>query len=174
MNRHNPLIYVPLRYGIIGAAINIIAILGLFYFGRHPLLLNPLLDARLVLYVIFIYYSIKTYRDEFGNGKLHFWQGMAIGVINYMSMAIIVALFIQLFAGIEATNFLNDYIQMASAQIQDNRASLNDTLGEDTIDKTLLELPSTTALHLAADYLLKSMPLGLFLTTIFAILLRRK
>jgi hypothetical protein len=174
MNKNNPLIYVPLRYGLFGAVINIMAILALFYFGRHPLLLNPLLDARLPLYIIFIFFSMRTYRDEFNGGILHFWQGMTIGVINYMSMAIIVALFIQIFAGIEASNFLNDYIRMASEQIEANRAILADTIGESTVEKTLLELPSTTALHLAADYLLKSMPLGLFLTTIFAILLRRK
>ena len=174
MRRDNPLIFVPIRYSIYGSIINIGALLILYYFGRHPLLLNPFFDARLPLYLVFIYFSMKTYRDQFNAGSMHFWQGIAIGLLNYMSMALIVSVFIQIFAGIESTHFLSNYIQLASEQMLANKDAFVEALGLETFEETMLELPRTTSLHLAADFLLKSMPIGLFLTIILAVLMRRK
>lgn len=173
MSDRNPLIVVPLRYGLIGGLISIIAILFLYYMGRHPLLLNPVLDIRWPLYIIFIFFSMKTYKDQYSNGIMHFWQGMIIGFVNYMTMALVVAVFIQIFAGIETTKFLAQYVQLATEQIQNNRTALLETINEETLVKTLADLPKTTATHLAADYLLKSMPVGLILTILFAMLMRK-
>lgn len=174
MKKANPLFYVPLRFGLYGSSINIVAILMLYYFGRHPLLMSPLFDARLPLYIIFILFSMKIFRDQYNNGVMHFWQGMTVGIVNYMSMAITVALFIQIFAGIESTEFLSEYIRMTTDQIMTNKEIFIESIGQETFDDTLKQLPSTTSLHLAADFLLKSMPVGLFLTIILAVLMRRK
>lgn len=173
MKNANPLFYVPLKFGLYGSLINIIAILMLYYFGKHPLLLNPLFDARLPLFIIFIFFSLKTYREQYNEGVMHFWQGMTVGVVNYMSMAITVALFIQIFAGIESTGFLSEYVQLVTDKIMANKESFIESIGQKTFDDTLKQLPATTALHLAADFLLKSMPVGLFLTIILAVLMRR-
>ena len=174
MKKNNPLLFVPIRYSIYGSIINIAAILLLFYFGRHPLLLSPLFDARLPLYLIFILFSMKTYRDQYNGGIMHFWQAMTVGIVNYMSMALIVSLFIQVFAGIDSTHFLDTYISLASDQMITNKEAFVETIGLSTFEATLKQLPTTTALHLAADFLLKSMPVGLFLTVILAVFMRRK
>lgn len=174
MNKNNPLVFVPLRFGLYGAGMSILSLLFLFYMGKHPLLLNPVLDVRWPLFIIFIFFSMKTFKDQYTGGIMHFWQGMVIGFINYMSMAMLVAVFIQIFAGIESTEFLSQYIQLATEQIENNRVALSESISEDTLNQTLLDLPKTQAVHLAADYLLKSMPLGLILTIIFAVLMRKK
>lgn len=174
MKKNNPLLFVPIRYSIYGSIINITALLLLFYTGRHPLLLSPLFDARLPLYLIFILFSMKIYRDQYNGGIMHFWQAMTVGIVNYMSMALIVSLFIQIFAGIESTHFLSSYIRLASDQMIANKAAFVETIGLSTFEDTMKQLPSTTALHLAADFLLKSMPVGLFLTIIISVFMRRK
>ena len=55
-----------------------------------------------------------------------------------------------------------------------NKAAFVETIGLSTFEDTMKQLPSTTALHLAADFLLKSMPVGLFLTIIISVFMRRK
>jgi len=44
LKTENPLLLVPFRFGLIGALMNILALLVPYYLGRHPLLLNIVLD----------------------------------------------------------------------------------------------------------------------------------
>lgn len=163
-----------LKFGLLGALMIIIALLVLFYLGKHPLLLNPLLDARWTLYGLFIFFAIKSFREESG-GFLHFWEGLALGFLVYLIMAQMAAAFIAVFASIDSTHFLVDYIRIAMEQINANREALiANNIDEKTLNDALEILPTTTANNLAFDYFLKSMPIGLILTLILSILMRRK
>ncbi len=174
MKLKNNLLQTAIRYGLLGALMNIIALLVLFYIGKHPLLLNPVLDARLPLYGLFIFFAIKTLRDD-NNGYLHFWEGLATGFLVYLIMAQMVAAFIAVFANIDSTNFLTEYIRIAIDLLNANKAAyLEMNLSEKTFTDQLDKLPNTTANNLAFDYFLKSMPIGLILTLLLSILMRRK
>lgn len=165
---------VAIKLGLTGALMNIIALLVLYYIGKHPLLLNPFLDARWPLYGLFLFFSMKYFRED-NNGILHFWQGLVVGFIVYLIMAQMAAAFIAVFASIDSTQFLSTYISTAIEQININREALLETnLSEKTITDALKILPTTTANNLAFDYFLKSMPIGLILTLLLSILMRRK
>jgi len=170
----NPLFLVPFKYGMVGSLLNILALLVLFYLGRHPLLLSPVLDARLPLYALFIFVSFKVFKEEYNDGIMDFWQGMTIGMIVYILMAMLTATFIFVFSEISTTNFLTEYIRIATGQLVEHKATFIETIGEKTYFDTLAQLPKTLPIHLAVDYLLKSMPIGLFLTLIMSILMRNK
>ena len=170
----NPLLLVPIKYGFIGSLMIILGLIVLFYLGRHPLLLNPVLDARIPLYALIIFISFKIFKDQYNGGVMHFWQGMAIGMIDYLIMALGAALFIYVFSEIKATNFLAEYIRIATGQLETNKDLFIENISEKTYTDTLAQLPRTQAIHLAVDYLLKSTPIGLFLTIILSVLLRRK
>lgn len=170
----NPLLIVPFRYGGIGMLFNILAIVVLYLIGRHPLLLNPVLDARIPLYALIIFASFKTFKDNYSQGVMHFWQGLAMGIVAYLLMAIGTSIFIYVFSAIDATNFLAEYIRIATGQLVSNKAVFIESIGEKTYEGTLAQLPRTRPVHLALDYLLKSTPIGLFLTLLLAVLMRRK
>lgn len=173
MKASSQLIQVAIKMGLLGALMSIISLLILFYLGRHPLLLNPVLDARWPLMGLFVFFALKMLRDQ-NNGVLHFWQAMLLGFLVYMIMAQMAAAFIAIFASIDATHFMSSYIAIATEQINVNRADLIDKLGEKTVTDALAMLPNTTASNLAFDYFLKSMPIGLILTLILSTLMRRK
>ncbi len=163
-----------IKLGLTGALMNIIALIVLFYIGKHPLLLNPFLDARWPLYGLFIFFSLKFLRDDNG-GILHFWQGLTLGFLVYLIMAQMAAVFIAIFASIENTQFLSTYISVAIEQITLNKEALiQSNIDEKTLTDALQILPTTTANNLAFDYFLKSMPIGLILTLLLSILMRRK
>ncbi|MCB0504413.1 MAG: DUF4199 domain-containing protein [Cyclobacteriaceae bacterium] len=173
MKASSQLIQVAIKMGLLGALMSIISLLILFYLGRHPLLLNPVLDARWPLMGLFVFFALKMLRDQ-NNGVLHFWQAMLLGFLIYMIMAQMAAAFIAIFASIDATHFMSSYIAIATEQINVNKADLIDKLGEKTVTDALAMLPNTTASNLAFDYFLKSMPIGLILTLILSTLMRRK
>ena len=173
MKASSQLIQVAIKMGLLGALMSIISLLILFYLGRHPLLLNPVLDARWPLMGLFVFFALKMLRDQ-NNGVLHFWQAMLLGFLVYMIMAQMAAAFIAIFASIDATHFMSSYIAIATEQINVNKADLIDKLGEKTVTDALAMLPNTTASNLAFDYFLKSMPIGLILTLILSTLMRRK
>lgn len=170
----NPLFLVPFKYGLVGSLLNILALLVLFYLGRHPLLLNPILDTRLPLYALFVFVGLKVFKEEYNNGVMHFWQGMTIGMILYIFMAILSGTFIYIYSEIEATNFLSEYIRLATDQLVTNKEIFIESIGEKTYIDTIAQLPRTRSIHLATDYLLKSIPIGLFLTIILSVLMRNK
>ena len=173
MKASSQLIQVAIKMGLLGALMSIISLLILFYLGRHPLLLIPVLDARWPLMGLFVFFALKMLRDQ-NNGVLHFWQAMLLGFLIYMIMAQMAAAFIAIFASIDATHFMSSYIAIATEQINVNKADLIDKLGEKTVTDALAMLPNTTASNLAFDYFLKSMPIGLILTLILSTLMRRK
>ncbi len=173
MKLKNNLLQTAIRFGLLGALMNIIALLVLFYLGKHPLLLNPMLDARWPLYGLFIFFAIKMIRND-NNGFLHFWEGLSVGFLVYLIMAQMVAAFIAVLGSIESTQFLADYIRIAMEQISNNREALiANNINEKTLTDALQILPTTTANNLAFDYFLKSMPIGLILTLILSTLMRR-
>jgi Protein of unknown function (DUF4199) len=170
----NPLLLVPFKYGFIGSLLIIFGMILMFYLNRHPLLLNPILDTRIPVYALIIFISFKVFKDQYNYGIMHFWQGMAIGMIAYIVMALSAALFIYIFSEFSSTNFLSEYIRIATGQLVSNRDLFIETIGEKTYTDTLAQLPATRSIHIAIDYLLKSMPIGLFLTLILSVLLRNK
>lgn len=170
----NPLLLVPFKFGAIGILFNILALVVLYSIGRHPLLLNPVLDARIPLYALMIFASFKTYKDSYGQGIMHFWQGLTMGMVAYLMMSIGTSIFIYIISSIESTNFLSEYIRIATGQLVANKDYFIESIGQKTYDDTIVQLPKTRPVHLALDYLLKSTPIGLFLTFLLSVLMRRK
>ena len=170
----NPLLLIPFKYGSVGTILIIVSLIILYSLGKHPLLLTPVFDVRMPIYALIIFISFKSFKDLYSNGIMHFWQGIAMGMVAYIIMAFGTALFIYLFSEIASTNFLSEYIRIASAQLAANKGLFIETIGEKTYVDTMAQLPKTRAIHLAVDYLLKSMPIGLFLTLILSVLLRNK
>lgn len=176
LKTQNPLLLVPFKYGFIGSLMIILGLIVLFYLGRHPLLLNPILDARIPIYALITFISFKVFRDQYNGGIMHFWQGMAIGLIAYMVMTLGAALFIFIFSGIGNTHFLEEFIRIKSEQLIANKEAYIAAygVGEEAYNYAIEGLPLTQASDLALHYIRQSIPIGLFLTIILSVLLRRK
>lgn len=176
LKAQNPLLLVPFKYGFIGSLIIILGLLVLFYLGRHPLLLNPVLDVRIPIYALIIFISLKVFKDHYSGGVMHFWQGLAMGLIAYLVMAFIAALFIYIFSEIGNTHFLSEFIRIKTEQLIANKEAYVEAygVGEKAYNYAIEGLPLTQGSDLALHYIRQSMPIGLFLTIILSVLLRNK
>ena len=144
----------------------------LFYF----LELNPLVNIKMIdmlILAIFIFFALKEFRDRYNNRELHFWQGMTGGVINYLTIAFISALFIYVMTEIIDPTLTTNYIEGRIELLNQNKQTLIETMDEETYLEAIAGVMETTPFDLALDDFLKKSIIGLFLTIIIAVILRK-
>jgi len=144
-------------------------LMTLFYLGRFPFL--PV--ERTILFAIFIFFALKEVRDYHQDGILHFWQGMIGGVVCYVTMAVLAAVLLWIWGQVSDV-YLANYVEVIGQQLENNRGELEERVGKEALDLQVQKLPLTTITDLALDYILKSMFIGIFLTIIISIILRRQ
>jgi ABC-type antimicrobial peptide transport system permease subunit len=130
-------------------------------------------DFRIILFAAFIFLSLKELRDYHQNGVLFFWQGMIGSYVFIITSALIGSAFTWSFAGWN-TGFLPSYIQKLQQQMILYKTEIITSVGQEAYHQQLAKLPFTSAGDLAADYFLKSMIIGLFLTILISVLLRKQ
>ena len=173
----NPLTAVPLKYGLVGTVLTIASIVVMYLFVRHPMAViasNPLLDIRIPLYALLIFASLKEFKDYHGAGILHFWQALVIGVVVYMITSLGSGIFIYIFSEIDSSQFLSKYIEQTKYYFDLNKAEYIAQLGEARYNQAIEGVDRITALSLTSQYLLQSTLIGLFLTFLMAVLMRKK
>lgn len=167
----NKLVAIPFRYGIIGGGIVIILFLVFYFLDLDPLVNIKLVDVLIL--AIFIFFALKEFRDGYNNRELHFWQGMTGGLINYVTIAIISAIFILVMTVIIDPELTTKYIEGRIALLNENRQTLVETMDEETFEEAISGVMGTNAIDLALDDFLKKSIIGLFLTIIIAVILRK-
>jgi len=173
MNFKNPLLRIPLRYGLVGGTLGCIVIAALYYMGRHPFLLPVIFDFRIVIFAVFIFFSLRELRDNHLEGTLYFWQGMLGSYVFVLTSALMGALFSWCFAAWNR-KFLPSYVEKLQQQMVDFKGQIITSVGTDAYNQQFAKLPLTTPLDMAGDYFLKSLIIGLFLAIIMSAILRKQ
>jgi hypothetical protein len=168
----NQLIAVPVRFGAIAGALTIVLFLVLYQME-----VNPLVEARivdLVLIPIFLYFGLKDFRDYRNGGILHYWQGMTVGVIIYLLMALISSVWIMAFLEFIDPELLGQYILDRIELLEGSRLQIVEQMGEQAFLDSKEELKRITPFDLALDDILKKSIIGLMLTIMISVILRKK
>jgi hypothetical protein len=173
MNAKSALFKVPLRYGMLGGVLGSLVVVVLYFIGRHPFLLPVIFDFRIILFAVFIFFSLKELRDYHLQGVLFFWQGMISSYVFIITSALIGAIFTWGFAKWD-TDFLSSYVEKLREQMTVYKDQIITSVGTEAYTEQLNKLPFTSPLDLAGDYFLKSMIIGLFLAIIMSVILRKQ
>lgn len=176
MKHIQPLFKVALKYALTGALLAIALILILFYTNRHPLLIPIAYDYRILLFGLFIYFSIREFKIYYNNGELHFWQGLLTGIFFYLILGLVVGVFISVFGSLESS-FLEEYVQANVQGLEMNKAQLTAegpvTMSEQEFVRQLELTKNTKPITLGMDYFMKSCIIGFFLSILLAVILRK-
>ena len=167
----NKLIAIPLKYGAIGGVLVILLYLVFYFLGKNPIIEIKLVD--ILLLAIFIFFCLKEFRDKYNHHELHFWQGVTGGMIAYFSIALISAAFILLLLVVIDPDITTNYIETRIELINENKENLIESINEQAYIDALEGVKKTTPLDLAVDDFLKKSIIGLFLTIIIAVILRK-
>lgn len=176
MDKLAPLKRVPLKYGLIGAALSAVLILVFYFSDRHLLLIPIYYDFRIFLFGVFIFFGIKEFKEYYNEDRLHFWQGIVIGIIIYITIGILVGAFIMIFSEIQP-EFLQQYIDGTIRGMELNKELLTTespiNITEEEYQKQIELLKETPPINLSIDFFIKSCLIGFFISILLAVIMRK-
>jgi hypothetical protein len=164
---------VSARYGAAAGILAFILLLVMYYVGSHPLLTSPFLDFRILLFGIFIFFTLKEFRDYYHGGILHFWQAMFGGGTVILTATLVTSLLLWLF-GVWDNNFVESYIAQVTAYLRSFPKEDIDRIGKEIYDRNLMALPATNISDLIQTYFMQGIVIGFFVNIILSVILRRQ
>jgi uncharacterized membrane protein SpoIIM required for sporulation len=164
---------IAIRWGAMASVLAVSLIIAMYYLGRHPLMVAPFMDFRIMLYGIFIFFSLREFRDYQQEGVLYFWQGMAGSFMLVTVAGFLAAFFFWLFGTLE-TDFVPDYIRHMTEYLKNFTQEDIQRIGKEVYESNLSSLTSTNMAQLALLYLAQSLVIGLFVSIIMSVILRKQ
>jgi len=167
-----PILKVSFRYGLLAGIIGSALLIGLYYLGRHPFLIPVYIDFRIILFGVFIFFTLREIRDYYQGGILYFWQGVIASFLFTVFYAIISTVALVVFIH-SVPEFLADYVNLSIQQLRSLPPEVIESVGKDVYETNLKLLPGTTAADLGLLYLIQCFLFSLFLSIILSVILRR-
>jgi hypothetical protein len=164
---------VPIKYGSIAALLGSAILVALYYMDRHPFLIPVFVDYRLILFSVFVFFTLREVRDYFQGGIMYFWQGIFASFIFTVTFAVLSSLILLIFMS-AVPEFLSDYIALSIEQLRLLPPQVIESIGKDVYNRNLELLPATNVADLAFLYFWQSFMISLFISIILSVILRRQ
>ena len=171
--KRSPLLMTGLRAGAVAGLLTIALMIGLFYMNRHPLMMAPYFDFRVILFGVFIFFAQKEYRDYLQDGVLYFWQGMVIALVCFTTANLISGIGMQIFGMLEKT-FVTTYVEQMRMYLSTFPPEEIKRIGKKVFDSNFKDLASTSVFDLTISFFAKGTLIGLFVSVIVSIILRKQ
>ena len=166
------MVRVAVKYGLTGGVVFIVLFIIIYFTNKDPLLHAGLIDV--VILLIFLIFAIKEYRDVYNGGLMQFGEGMTIGILAYLMMALISSFFIYIMTTIVDPKLLSHYIDIRMAMLREHKETLIETIDESAYIKSLAGVKNTTAFDLALDDFFKKSITGLIITIAVAVIFKKQ
>src|SRR4051812_27731512 len=127
-NRY-PLLYLPVRNGLLGAVLGCALMTGLFYMGLHPFLIPVYMDFRIILLSGLLVFTLKEFRDYHRQRVLSFWEGMIMSFLLTLTFAF-TAFILILTIGTWIPGFVSNYVTLTVAQLKSIPADAIKIIGQ--------------------------------------------
>lgn len=167
------LLKVSVRYGAAAGILAFLLLLVMYYIGSHPLLISPFLDFRILLFGVFVFFTLKEFRDYYQQGILFFWQAMVGGLIVIFMATFVTSLLLWLF-GSWKVEFVVSYVDQFTAYLEAFPKEDIERIGKEVYERNLKALPATDILDLTQTYFMQGMLIGFFVNIILSVILRRQ
>jgi hypothetical protein len=168
-----PLVKVPLTNGVIAGTLSAVFLIVLYYsFTSHPLLVHPFLDFRIALLAIFMTFTLKEYKEVYGEGFLTFSHGMIVSFIFIGIFAIVSSAILAAFIGV-VPEFVDSYTAQFIADHQNDSAEEIKQMGQENYDVYLRNGKSQTLASLSFGYFSQSFYIGLPISIIVSVFMRK-
>lgn len=170
--RKSPLIRLALRNAFVAGLLIIVFLIILFYVGRHPFLITPFFDFRIFLFGVFIFFTLKEFRDYHQSGTLYFWQGLFGSFVVVLVSSWLGAGGLWLFGSFEPA-FVETYIEQMMVKLKEFPPEEIERVGKETFERNLEQLPATNISILVITHFAQGILIGLPVSLILSVILRR-
>jgi hypothetical protein len=162
---------VSLKYGISGGVLSVLLFAILYLLDQNPLVNAKKIDIP--LFLIFILFSVKEFRDAKDDNRLTIWEGFLCGGMTFLTMALISSLFMLVFLKINDA-MVTDYVDNSIEYLNENKERFLEKRDIQSFNEVITNLKSTSIVDLAVDDFLKKSRIGIFLTIIVSVVLRKQ
>lgn len=166
------LLRICIRYGLVAGVLSGILLIVLYYAGRNPFLISPFLDFRIFIFGIFIYFSLREFRDFKQGGLLYFWQGLIGSFIVVFVSSVLSSATLYVF-GTWESEFVSSYIEGMDTYLRSFPPEEIARIGKEAYERNLNALPSTNIAMLVQTHFAQGMLIGFFISIILSVILRR-
>jgi hypothetical protein len=173
MKKPSPLISIGIQWGAMAGILAVIFVIAMFYMGRHPLMISPFMDFRILLLGVCIFFALKEFRDSHQQGALFFWQGMVASFVLVVIAATFASLLLLAFCSLEST-FIPTYVKAMTEYLKTFPPEDIERIGKDVYRRNLEQLPATNAKQIAGLYFAQSLMIGFFVSIILSVILRKE
>ncbi|MGI9552594.1 MAG: DUF4199 domain-containing protein [Aurantibacter sp.] len=164
---------VPLKYGLIGATLNGVLFLVLYWLGENPLTVAGPFDFSFIIVPLMIYFSLREFKSYHNQGELRFWQGLAAGFVCYFVLAITFAVLLYFFLEYLDASILEGYKQNRLELLRQNQAPMTDQFGAAAYNEQVSKTEQTSSYIKALDDFWKKLIIGLLLAIPISVILRK-
>jgi hypothetical protein len=171
MSSKQHILRAGLRYGLVGGLIAVGIFLLLFALDGDPIGTARFFDF--ILLPLFIFFAIKELRDYRQRGYMAYWQGMTVGFLTYLLIALLSALFLYFFLQFASQETFLGYQQENIKLLTDDPQKWISEIGEGSYRKAVRNMEQLSIVEVAFDDFLKKLLIGLFLTSFISIFLKR-
>ena len=170
----NPVIpKLALRYGLVGGAFLTVVFLTFYLIDIKPGAFVTMI-ANLMVLTVFLFISLKDFKDNHNGGQFRFYHGMTIGVFSLVVMGTIFGLLYSIYIGLIDPNYLANKIEFLSIDLK-SQIELEQDLERKEILATQLEgLSDTTFVMDILSETVKRIAFGYLLVPIFSIVFRTR
>jgi hypothetical protein len=167
------LLRVSLRFGVLAGIIGSALLIALYYLDRHPLMIPVYIDFRIILFGVFIFFTLREIRDYHQNGILYFWQGIFASFLFTLCYALFSAAVLWVFMK-AVPEFVADYVRLKIEHLKSFPAHVIKSIGQEVYQANLDMLPATRSFDLSLLYFSQSLLISLFISIILSVVLRRQ
>jgi len=162
---------IALKYGLTGALLYVVALVVLYQIGSNPIMSNTL--SGILVLILFVFFAVKEFRDIYNNKQLHFWQGLLLGTATYLIIAVISACFYYIYLSYINQELLINIQEIQREFLADNKVDMIEERGEAWYQESFDMIDNITVMDLAWDDFLRKAGIGVFVTIIISVILRR-
>jgi uncharacterized membrane-anchored protein YitT (DUF2179 family) len=173
MKKRSPLISIGLTWGALAGTLTIVLVAAMYYIGRHPLMVSPFMDFRILLLGVCVFFSLREFRDGHQNGALFFWQGMVGSFIMVVVASTIASILLLAFCSFESS-FIPSYVKAMTEYLKTFPPEDIVRIGKDVYQRNLDQLPATNSKQIASLYFMQSLMIGFFVSIILSVILRKE
>ena len=168
---NQPLLKIPLTFGVATGGTAFLLFLGLYFVGVMPLGNKRTLDFG--IYLIMMIGACWYYRRKIGQGYMHFWEGLTICYVVNSVGAFVSGWLVYLFVTwVDPSVFVGYLAEMKQLLLQ-GKPELVKNIGEAEFQTMLRNVAETQPGELITDELSKKTVLAVLPILIISLLFRR-
>lgn len=164
---------ISARYGAVSGILAFILLTIQYYLGRHPLMVSPMLDFRILLFGIFIFFTLREFRDFNQEGYLSFAQGVLGGLVVVFVSSLMTSIALAIYGDWE-NGFVKMFIEQRGAYLKTFPKEEIERIGKEIYQRNLDALPTTNSVALAGTYFVQGSVIGFFVSIIISVILRQQ